>query len=255
MKVKFTDIIDSILLGTEDPDNYIHGVKRELVIKHALRSLQDLHWVGDKVFKEAEGEMNKVGKFRMPDDFVDYVRIFFVVNGYLVPALYNDQINTWYSYMLENDDIVAAININDNEDAMILDNKDYEIIKGADLGNMKSKYCMLRCKSNGYLYGKNGYKFDHRDNTLTFDEVPEGYDRVLIQYVANVDFSDIDKLEVHEYFQRFIEADVYWRIIEQRRNVPMYEKVRAKQEKNRRHKDAMFMLNFKVEEFKQVLMS
>nr|DAQ05504.1 MAG TPA: Structural protein [Crassvirales sp.] len=255
MKIPFTDIVDSIMLTADDPDSYLHGISRELVIKHGIRSIEDLRYSGDKVFKEAEGEMNRIGKFRMPVDFVDYVAIYFVVDGYLVPALRNDSINTWYSYMMDNDDIVAAQNITDNEGNKILDNMDYDIIKADDLNGMYSKYCTLKLKNNDFIYGKHGYKFDYRDNTLTFDDIPEGYHRILIQYIANVDLTDFDKIEIHPYFQKYLEDEIYWRIIEKKRNVPMNEKIRAKQQKVRSHKDAMFELNFKVKEFIQALMS
>ena len=84
--------------------------------------------------------------------------------------------------------------------------------------------------------------------------MPEGYDRILICYVSNVDFTDITKINVHPYLQKYLEADIYWRIIERRRNVPMNEKIRAKAEKNRRYKDAKFEINFKREEIIQALL-
>lgn len=253
MKVKLTDIIDSILLDAEDTDSYIHNVRREEVIKHCIRSLEEIHYAGDKVIKEAEGEMNNVGKFRMPADFVDYIRVFFIVDGYLIPALQNPNINTWYSYLLTNDDIRASQTIKTDEGEIIQDNKDYDIVHGEDLHGMKSVECMLKLRGNEYLYGKHGYKFDHRDNTLTFDDVPEGYHRILIQYVANLNFDEIDKVDVHPYFQKAIETDVYYRLIASKRNVPSYEKERARRDKNRKYRDAMFELNFKVGEVKQAL--
>lgn len=254
MKVKLIDIIDSVMIDAMDTDSYLYGINREQVIKHAMRSIEELRYVGDLQFKEAEGEMNSVGKFRMPDDFIEYLSVFFVVDGYLVPALMNPQINTWYTYMLENDDIVAAQNITASVDeAIVQDNNDYDMIKNANLSDMKSKSCILKNKGNGFIYGKHGYKFDYRDNTLTFDDIPEGYNRIMVRYIANVDFSRIEKVEIHAYFQKFVEADVYWRIIEKRKNVPMNEKLRAKQEKNRRHKDAMFQMTFKLREVLQSL--
>ena len=137
MNVKLTDIIDSVLIDATDPDSYVHGVSRELVIKHAQRAVEELRYVGDKQYKEAEGEMNAVGKFRMPNDFIDYIAIYFLHDGYKIPALYNDNINTWYSYMLKNDDVYAAQNILTNEEETMIDNNDYEIVKGVDLNGMK----------------------------------------------------------------------------------------------------------------------
>lgn len=254
MKTKLTDIIDSVMIDAQDPESYLHGVDRVQVIKHAMRSIEELRYVGDLQFREAEGTMNSVGKFRMPADFVDYIAIFFVVDGYLVPALMNPQINTWYSYMLENDDIVAAQNITASvNNTPLEDNRDYEIVKTDDLHGMLSKNCILKTRGNEFIVGKNGYKFDYRDNTLTFDDIPAGYDRILIRYIANVDFSKIENVEIHSYFQKFVEADIYWRIIEKRRSVPMNEKIRAKQEKIRRHKDAMFETTFKYREVIQAL--
>lgn len=254
MNVKLTDIIDSVLIDATDPDSYVHGVSRELVIKHAQRAVEELRYVGDKQYKEAEGEMNAVGKFRMPNDFIDYIAIYFLHDGYKIPALYNDNINTWYSYMLKNDDVYAVQNILTNDEEMVIDNNDYEIVKGVDLNGMKSDECMLPCRHNSFLVSKNGYQFDYRDNTLVFDDVPEGYDRILICYVSNVGLTDITKINVHPYLQKYLEADIYWRIIERRRNVPMNEKIRAKAEKNRRYKDAKFEMNFKREEIIQALL-
>lgn len=156
--------------------------------------------------------------------------------------------------MLKNDDVYAAQNILTNDEETVIDNNDYEIVKGVDLNGMKSAECMLPCRHNSFLVSKNGYQFDYRDNTLTFDDVPEGYDRILICYVSNVDLTDITKINVHPYLQKYLEADIYWRIIERRRNVPMNEKIRAKAEKNRRYKDAKFEMNFKREEIIQALL-
>ena len=45
MNVKLTDIIDSVLIDATDPDSYVHGVSRELVIKHAQRAVEELRYV------------------------------------------------------------------------------------------------------------------------------------------------------------------------------------------------------------------
>lgn len=247
--VLLSDIVDVITAQyDEEPDSYVHGVGRTLVISHAKRVLQELSYAGMRSLRVAISEVYASGKVELPDDYVEYVKVYYCVGNYLVPAFWNPHINTaqWEGIKdFETEVIQTATGrtiYTESGDYLAVMVRSGERVK--DYGNLHCN-CFLK-----------GYKYDDKNNCFVFDYIPDGVTHVAIEYVADPLMSEPnpDNLGVHKFFQKAIEAGVYLRLVETRRNVPMNEKVRAKREWNIKYKDAVKELNAKPWEYVQVIM-
>lgn len=246
--VLLKDIIDIVMEYSEDPDNYLNGVSRALVISRAKRLLQEVNYAGLKNLSLFETEISASGKVVFPDDYVEYVKVYYCIGNYLMPAFVNDHINTlqWESLKESEEMFITSATgkkiLTESNDYITVDVKVDEKVK--DYGHVKNM-CFLK-----------GYKLDRKNNCIVFDYIPCGITHVAVLYVSDplVGEPDISKLGIHKYFQKALEAGIYSYIIEQRRNVPMNEKIRAKREWLIKYKDAVNELNAKPYELLQALM-
>lgn len=245
--VLLKDIVDIVMEFSEDPDNYLNGVSRALVISRAKRLLQEVNYAGLKNLSLFEAEISASGKVVFPDDYVEYVKIYYCVGNYLMPAFFNNHINTlqWDNLKETEEMFITSATgkkiLTESNDYITVDVKTDEKVK--DYGHIKNM-CFLK-----------GYKIDRKNNAIVFDYIPCGITHVAILYVSDplVQEPDISELGIHKYFQKALEAGIYSYIIEQRRNVPMNEKIRAKKEWLIKYKDAVNELNAKPYELLQAL--
>ena len=247
--VLLSDVIDVIALQyDEDTDSYVHGISRTLLISHAKRVLQELSYAGMRSLRIAIAEVYASGKVMLPDDYVEYVKVYYCVGNYLMPAFWNEHINTaqWERLKDFEEEVICTATgrkiYTESGDYLTVNVRSNDRVK--DYGTVRHD-CFLK-----------GYKYDDKNNCFVFDYIPDGVTHVAIEYVADPLLSEPnpDNLSVHKFFQKAIEAGVYLRLIETRRNVPMNEKIRAKKEWNIKYKDAVKELNAKPWEYVQVIM-
>lgn len=247
-QVLLKDIIDHMMLQFEHNDHYLHAVSRTQVIYRAKRLLQELNYAGLRSIRLTEAEVMSSGKVGIPADFVEYVRVFYCVGNYLIPAFFNDHINTlqWNDLKdIEERLIVTATGrtvTTPGGSPLSVEVRTGEHVR--DYGSGES-FCFLK-----------GYKYDEVNRYFVFDHLPCGVTHVLIEYVSDplLTEPDVSKLGIHKYFEKAIEAGIYLYLIEPLRNVPMNEKTRAKREWNTKYRDAKIQLGSKPEELIQALL-
>ena len=233
--VALSDIIDNIMLYAEDENHYLHGKSRTLVVKYAKRLVQELGYAGMKTSKLHVATIDTVlNTVDMPDDFVEYINVFYVINGHMFPAFHNTKLpvdENGYASMVETTDAETFTNSFADEYGYVM-----------DLAHQTE------------LFAK-GYKYDRINKQMIFDFLPYPNCQVAIEYISDplVADSNASSIEVNKLFEKAIEAGVYCRMIENLRDVPMYEKQRAKKEWNIKYRDAVAEANAKPNEILQVL--
>lgn len=233
--VALSDIIDNIMLYAEDENHYLHGKSRTLVVKYAKRLVQELSYAGMKTAKlhvaTIDTSLNAVD---MPDDFVDYINVFYVINGQMFPAFHN-----------------TALPIDENGYVSKVDTVDTDTFNNS----FADEYgYVMDLAHQTELFAK-GYKYDRTNNQMIFDFLPYPNCQVAVEYISDplVANSSAGSIEVNKLFEKAIEAGVYCKMIENLRDVPMYEKQRAKKEWNIKYRDAVAEMNAKPKEILQVL--
>jgi hypothetical protein len=252
-KVILSDIIDNIMLDADNPRDYLYGVSRTLVIKRAKAVLRELNYAGMKSIKIQIVEITSSGKVIVPDDFVDYFKVFYCVGNYLKPVFFNEAINpTQWQVLEENEADYILTNLGMRIQA---GNSGRYLSYGEDSGSggdsspLKQDMC-------GNICSLRGYKYDPNQGAFLLDYIPEGVTHVAIEYVSNplLDENDPSKLEVHPFFEKVVEAKAYYNLIMSLRDVPANEKDRARRVAEIKYRDALQQKYAKPYEFYQYLM-
>lgn len=233
--VALSDIIDNIMLYAEDENHYLHGKSRTLVIKYAKRLVQELNYAGMKTAKLYVATIDSsLRTVDMPDDYVDYINVYYVLNEHLFPAFHNNNLPIDENGFVSKVDTVDASKFN-------------------SLFSTEYGYAM-NLERQSELFAK-GYKYDRGNNQMVFDFIPYQDCQVAIEYISDplVANKNTNAIEVHKLFEKAIEAGVYCKMIENLRDVPMIEKQRAKKEWNIKYRDAVAEMNAKPNELLQVL--
>lgn len=233
--VALSDIIDNIMLYAEDENHYLHGKSRTLVIKYAKRLVQELNYAGMKTAKLYVATIDTPLKtVDMPDDYVDYINVYYILNNHMYPAFHNSHLPIDEDGVVTGDSIVDGAKFN---------------------SEFASEYgYSIDITSQTDLLAK-GYRYDRGNNQMVFDYLPYPNCQVAIEYICDplASSNNVSSIEVNKLFEKAIEAGVYCKMIENLRDVPMIEKQRAKKEWNIKYRDAVSEMNAKPNELLQVL--
>jgi len=234
--VSLKEVIDSVLIQSQDKDSYLRNTKRSVIINHAMQGLRELtsSTANDILAFEITVPESLVVSF--PKDYVNYVRI---------SVLKHDDITG--SYRLFPLDINYTIHtakayLQDNNGDLLLDT-DGNVITD-DINNAYKKPYKKYAFCNGYQptlntsklskYGE--FKIDERRGLFLFSSDLSG-EVVVIEYVSDglqAELSE-EKITLHKYLKRALEDYIYWQCIDYRRNVPQNEKDKA----SRRYKTSL----------------
>lgn len=228
--VSLSDIIDNIMLYTEDENHYLHGKSRTLVIKYAKRLVQELNYAGMKSIRTHYAVLDSpLNRVPLPDDFVEYINVFYVINNIMYPAFHNNR------YPIQQDDKSVS-------------DEEFNDLLSQEYG------CYMDIAEFTESFAK-GYKYDRGTNTMVFDFLPYPNCQIAIEYICDplVGNSSTSEIHINKLFEKAIEAGVYCKMIENLRDVPMIEKQRAKKEWNIKYRDAVAEMNAKPNELLQVL--
>lgn len=141
--VSLKDIINNFMMNYVGDDKLINNIKRNLVIFHAKRGLQEINYDALKEVKAIEIEMDDNLTLILPEDYVNYVRVSWVdENGNFHPMSQN--VNT----------IIGRSYLQDHEYNILFDNN------GNILKSNKNSYDQSELPTSSlYLegYSDNGY--------------------------------------------------------------------------------------------------
>jgi len=264
--VLFKEIIDNVVLGNISERSFAYGIPRFQAIMHGKRLMQELNYNGLQDVRVYEGVITEANKFIPPVDFVDYIRLS-VVNfeGRLLPLFYNNKLNISFQYV---EDSTGNIVVDDQgypiktqgsrrtENSSTLSYRFYDGYPGEGYGYGYDTYARsLPGITGGQESYTGSYRFDHDAGEFLLDSIPDNFTTVILEYMSDPILAEKnpERLRIHKYFQDAMEAGIYFRLIRHFRDVPAYEKERAKKEYYNYLRVAKRRLNTKPHEIIQKL--
>lgn len=224
------DIIDEFMLTTTDPDSYVSGVSRTLVLKHAKRSLENVIYAAIPDVKILQQTLPASKTLEWPIHAIDILKINYVdYDGKLIPVYENKRHPIAFEYTKDHSGNI----IYDSEGSPIKGAVD---TTPAEISNDESWY-----RYDWYYGARFGIRGGESNGIGTFKYEPETklfyfFDfeddaKILFEYVTNpLLHKDEAELEIEDYAREAVESSIYYKIIERRASVPMNEKVRAREE-------------------------
>lgn len=240
------DVIDSMLLETQDEDSYLKNVSRAKIIRHAKQAIREVTRQASNDVLAIEVTVPTSLCWPMPQDYVNYARVSVVTRDLntgslrLQPLDVNFKMNTAIGY------------VQDHEAEIIFDIDG--LIITADSSNGYAKPYKRYGFNNSYQPSINASKLsqfgeftpDERRGMFLFSSDLSDKE-IVIEYVSDGLQADLldEEITIHKYLRDTVENWVYFSCIERKRNVPANEKDRAlKRYKTTLHQSKMALANF-----------
>ena len=247
--VPMSQIVNAMVLETQDDDSYLKGTKREKILYHAKQGLRNLSMdvANDVLAFEITVPDSLV--WPLPQDYVDYIRISLVeldttVNSYMLyPLDINYNMHIAIGYLQDNDaellyDNDGYILEADSSNAIAHEYKRYSV-STTYLGNQPTKDT-----SQYSRYGE--FAIDERRGIIVFSSGLADKE-IVIEYVSDGLQNELWETEVtvHKYLKEALEDYIYFQCISRKRTVPSNEKERANRKfKSSRHRAVLARSDF-----------
>lgn len=222
------EIIDGLFLDAQsDNDSYIHRKPRHLFVMKAKSGVKELTADMANDVLMVELQVGDDLQFILPQDFVNWVRVSVVgEDGLLYPLDINRGSNRAVSYL------------QDHEYNILLDESGHPLL--GDGENIYNKGLVKRtfarsCFNPKFLLDTSSisqfgeFSIDKRRGVLVVDSSLSGRN-IVLEYISDgLQWDEIheEEITVHKYFEEPLKNWVYWKLIENGRNVPEREKMRA----------------------------
>ena len=253
--MKLSDVIADFVLQSHENTSYIYGTSRSLITRHTKAALQEIHKDTAKDFKILELEIGEDLVFKLPQDFVDYVRVSVLTpRNTLAPLDINYNLNSASTYLQDQE---YNILFDENGDAL-RDN-------GSNLATENNKYTSYQIEKFGNggkfqadtsVYSENGeFTIDKRSGVIYFSSNLVGKNIVLEYNSDGMDWERLKETEItfHKHLKEVLEDMTYFKLIERRNNVPYNEKYRASNKyKTAKHKAKVLMAEFDLKAIAKV---
>lgn len=235
--ISLNRVIDSLLFRLGD-DAYIGGRDRHKMLMVAKKWMLDNHIGRATNLRFAELPVTDSAYVYLPSDYVDYVGMYsYSTDGYLLPLYVNNNMNTSEGYLT------------DENNFFVLDDNGFVVATYGDTPRPSNSHPYTYYNANvGVNYptlGKqitvargeistNGmYRYEPTNKRFLVNGLSTS--KVILQYVSDPILRDRLKIDVgglciHKSYMDSLENFIYWRLIDTNRNVPLYEKQRAKRE-------------------------
>lgn len=223
-----SEVIDAIALEAEsDPDSYITKKPRHLIILAAKRGVKELTADMANDVLALELEIGDDLQFILPQDFVDWVCVSLVgENGELLPLDINRKSNRAITYLQDHD---YGILLDDEGFPLESDGNNIYNKKLEKRGGIGSVFGGRFQKDTSKLSKYGEFSIDKRRGVIVVDSSLSGKHIVLEYFSDGLQWEEIHETEitVHKYFEEPLKNWIYWKLIENGRNVPEREKMRA----------------------------
>jgi len=231
--VSVEQIVNDFML-TADGDDYVNNVNGVVARNYALRGIREMGFDMMKRIKSLKLTVDTANDtVELPDDFVDYTKIGIVGGDGLIYVFgENKNQNMSMKYVLD-----ANNNPIDSDNDGVFDRVDAKggAAARASLSDYESyTFRNFLYEGNiGRAYGIGGGKYsgefriNYEQNRIELFSTA-GYSEVVIEYIA--DEARSINPSVHVYAENALRSYIYYRLVERKANVPMAEKMRARQE-------------------------
>ena len=231
--VSVDQIVNDFML-TADGDDYVNNANGVIVRNYALRGIREMNFDIQKKIKSLKLSVNSSNDtVELPDDFVDYTKIGIVgADGLIYVFAENKNQAAPMKYKVD-----AAGNRVDSDSDGVYDREDAKNDGGsrASLSDFESyTFRNFLYEGNiGRAYGIGGGKYSG-EFRINFEQnrielySTAGYSEIVIEYIA--DEARSTNPSIHIYAENALRSYIYYRLVERKANVPMAEKMRARQE-------------------------
>ena len=226
--ISLKDVIDNMLIESQDDDSFLKNVKRSKIIRHAKQAIREVTRQAANDVIAIEVTVPTSLSWPMPQDYVNYARVSVVVQDHgtnslrLQPLDVNHKINKAIGYLQDDDWEIIF-----DEDGLIIT---------SDASNGYAKPYKKYGMATGYQPNQNGANLsaygeftpDDRKGTFLFSSDLSDKE-VVIEYVSDGLQAGLleEEITIHKYLQNTVENWIYFSCIERKRNVPQNEKDRA----------------------------
>jgi hypothetical protein len=231
--VSVEQIINDIML-TADGDDYGNNANAIVLRNYALRGIREMGFDIMKRIKSLKLPVNDSNNtIELPDDFVDYTKIGIVGSDGLIYVFgENKNQNMSMKYVLDNsnnpvdsdgDGVFDRVDAKDTASARasLSDFESYTFRNFLYEGNIGRAYGIGGGKYSGE------FRINYEQNRIEIYSTA-GYSEVVVEYIA--DEARSTNPSIHIYAENALRSYIYYRLIERKANVPMAEKMRARQE-------------------------
>jgi hypothetical protein len=231
--VSVEQIVNDLVL-TMDGDDFANNANATVLRNYALRGIRELGFDIMKRIKSLKLDINTDNDtVELPDDFVDYTKIG-IVGGDGLIYVFGENKNQNMAMQYKTD---ASGNPIDSDSDGVYDREDAKFISSAR-GTMSDfeSYTFRNFLYEGNIgraYGIGGGKYsgefriNYEQNRIELYSTSQ-YDEVVIEYIA--DEARSTNPSIHIYAENALRSYIYYRLVERKANVPMGEKMRARQE-------------------------
>ena len=231
--VSVDQIVNDFML-TADGDDYVNNANGVIVRNYALRGIREMNFDIQKKIKSLKLSVDSSNDtVELPDDFVDYTKIGIVgADGLIYVFAENKNQAAPMKYKVD-----AAGNRIDSDSDGVYDREDAKNAGGsrASLSDFESyTFRNFLYEGNiGRAYGIGGGKYSG-EFRINFEQnrielySTAGYSEIVIEYIA--DEARSTNPSIHIYAENALRSYIYYRLVERKANVPMAEKMRARQE-------------------------
>jgi|TARA_R100000479_G_scaffold65066_2_gene30982 hypothetical protein len=231
--VSVDQIVNDFML-TLDGDDYVNNTNGMLIRNYALRGIREMSFDIQRKIKSLKLSVNTANDtVELPDDYVDYTKIG-IIGGDGLIYVFAENKNQAAPMKYKTDS--AGNNIDSNSDG-VFDRVDAKGDSGsrASLSDYESyTFRNFLYEGNvGRAYGIGGGKYsgefriNNEQNRIELFSTA-GYSEIIIEYIA--DEARSTNPSIHLYAENALRSYIYYRLIERKANVPMGEKMRARQE-------------------------
>jgi hypothetical protein len=258
--VTLQDVVNNFMLMYVGYDKLIDNADRYNVLFHAKRAVQELNYDAFKELKVLETIVNDDLKVILPQDYVNYVRISYEIDGVLFKLTENQTVN-WATRYDQDSSYDYIFDVNGN---LITEQSELDKIRidgtfaqypfpgiwyGRDAYMLDGDWYFL--SSFGGLYGAdasklNGnptYVINKAEGVINFSSGLQGR-LIVLEYISDgLESEDPSQITVHKFAEEFIYSYIKWCLLNNRVNVQEYIVRRARDEKSALLRNAKIRLS------------
>lgn len=238
--ITIEDLINNFIVGINDDDYHVN-TPRERIILQFLRGIRELYYDVARDIKAVELELNSSLAIPLPQDYVNLVRMSWVDdNGKLYPIAIDNRMNIARAYLQDH-----QYNLLFDADGNILEGSGVRPnIENQEINQLEF-YAPNTDMSEIFFHGR--YNIDKNLGLIHFSS-DLAYRNIVLEYISDGLYygdndTDISSVKIHKFCEAAANNYVYHELIKNRRNVPLYEKKRARKEYYNSERIARLQMN------------
>jgi len=249
--ISLVDIVSGFQIGYTGNHQLVNNVERNLILFHAKRAIQELHYDAAKELKVLETTISDMLKVVLPPDYVNWVRISIYKDHTLMPLSENIRAITSEKYKVSGGELVF------DEDGYVIKEYDTQMNNDRISGDMNDIYMNRSFNENelpgryidgnwhygisvGGRYGSNSetananptFRINKKLGVIDFSSNVSG-ETCILEYISDgMERGDNTNISVNKFFEAFIYAYINYEILKSKLGVQEYIVVRARKEKS-----------------------